>query len=212
MTSLLAVLMVSPIYAQSKWAPTAIRLGTDISNWGFTLFDSNRTIYEFHADADFDKYFLVADYGIAERTRMSDNFTYNYAGSYFRIGPDVNLMKPDNFETVIFLGFRFARSSFNNDISFPNPGAFGAGQIIQTNNNLTATWLELVTGIKVKVWKNLFMGYTGRLKFSKSITATENLVPFEIPGLGRAAENSNWGFNYHIFYQIRFREKLKPAN
>ena len=66
--SIFWVIAAIPVYvmAQSKYLPSAIRIGTDLTKLGQTLIDEEKTFYEFHADIDVHKYFLVFDYGTEE--------------------------------------------------------------------------------------------------------------------------------------------------
>ena len=60
----------------------------------------------------------------------------------------------------------------------------------------------------VKVWKQLFLGWAGRIKFARKVkSVNSSFDTYYIPGYGKAEYDSRWGFNFQIFYRIPFREK-----
>jgi hypothetical protein len=70
---------------------------------------------------------------------------------------DANLLKKDPEKNMVFMGFRYGRSSFQESttLTISDP-YFGSSQ--QTlNNTATAGWGELVGGLRVKVWKGFWM-------------------------------------------------------
>ena len=71
-----------------------------------------------------------------------------------------------------------------------------------------ASWAEMTVGTKIKLWKGLFMGFTIRYKFLKSIKFTD-LQPNYIPGFGenRLDDNDQFGFSYYLAWRFGFRKK-----
>jgi hypothetical protein len=73
---------------------------------------------------------------------------------------------------------------------------------------MSANWYEANFGMKIRVWKDLYLGWAGRIKFAKKVSANDtSFDTYYIPGYGLADSDSRWGFNYQIFYRIPFREK-----
>ena len=64
-----------------------------------------------------------------------------------------------------------------------------------SNSSLTTNWGELVTGLKVKIWKVLWLGYTARFRFGADNFERNELIPHYIPGYGRADKTVSWAFN-----------------
>jgi len=209
----IALLSISVIAQEMRYVPTGIRIGTDLSLLGISAFSSNRSGYEINGDIDFDKFFLVWDIGHEYRDRISPLFHYNSEGDYFRIGLDVNLINPHKNQNnnVMFLGFRIAKAFYDDRVSFSIiDNNYGVVDPFRRNFELVANWLELTAGIKVRMWRNLYLGYTGRLKFSKDLKGDESLRPFDIPGYGKSGERSLFGINYYITYLIRWKDKPLP--
>jgi len=200
------------VMAQSKYLPSAIRIGTDLTKLGQTLIDEERIFYEFHADIDVHKYFLVFDYGTAESTRLEEEFTYFNEGSYFRYGIDHNFMYGNKDQNVLSFGIRYAETRFNDQLNyFIANEVWGENNLASSNDEMKGRWYEITGSLKARVWKQLYLGYTVRFKFAFKINGVDNYEPFSAPGFGRADGPNNVGLNYHIFYRIPFRKKeMKP--
>ena len=202
----------SSLMAQSKYLPSAIRIGTDLTKLGQTLIDEEKTVYEFHADIDVHKYFLVFDYGTEESTRLEEEFTYFNEGSYFRYGIDHNFKHHNKDPNVLAFGIRYAETRFNDQLDyFVGNEVWGDNNLASSNKEMKGTWFEITGSLKARIWKQLYLGYTVRFKFAFNIDGVDNYEPFSAPGFGRADGPTNIGLNYHIFYRIPFRKKeVKP--
>jgi hypothetical protein len=204
--SLLLGMTMMQVNAQSLVWPSAVRAGFDVSRLGISLVDPNRTQYEFTADIDIYKYFLTFDYG-HWKTDSLDGI-YNMDGNYLRAGIDYNFLYSDPDNHVIFFGLRYCRSNFNEEFNFPiNDPYYGSHVAHRVETGNSANWMEVNAGIKVHVWKELYMGWTGRLKFGLKLHSPGDFESYEIPGYGTTTKNSNWGLNYILYYRIPFRNK-----
>jgi hypothetical protein len=191
--------------------PTGLRIGTDliagIKGYRSSRFDG----WEFNGDVDFYRYYLALDYGHWSKMEPLNNGFYHNDGTYWRLGADVSFLKKDPDRNMFFLGLRYAHSSFSDDVSYlstiPN---FGIIQKDVANDNLTASWIEITSGLRVKIWKFFWMGYTARIKLSPKIHGEGELKSFDIPGYGLAGAKNYWGFNYQLFFRIPIRKQLKP--
>jgi hypothetical protein len=188
--------------------PTGVRIGTDLIMIGKTLFDSPLTGWEVNADVDFGRFYLALDYGSWSRKDSLDNGYYENDGRYLRVGVDVNFLLKDPDRNMVFLGFRYGRSSFDEQLTYLTTlDDFGDIETTVSNLNATAGWLELTGGLRVKIWKALWMGYTARLKFAPRVQGEEALKTYDIPGYGKTSKSTYWGFNYQIFLRIPFKKE-----
>jgi hypothetical protein len=188
--------------------PTGVRVGTDLIAIVRSHSDKTFAGWEFNGDVDFYRYYLAVDYGHWGRTYASDTSNYSNSGNYFRIGVDVNFLKKDPDRNMFFIGFRYARSSFNENLSVVSSDpVWGSLNGDFSNSNVPAQWMELTTGLRVKVWKIIWLGYTARLKFGLSTGDTPEMLPHDVPGYGRAQEDSYWGFNYQILIRLPVRKQ-----
>lgn len=195
---------------KGKFLPTSIRVGTDLISLTKTFLKEDFEQYAFTADVDFNRYYFNVEYGSLRRRSVSsfNNLnTYEVSGSYFRFGPDVNFLKKDPEKNALFFGARYARSSFSDELSYSPGMIFNNEQnILLANNKLSASWLEMLVGLKVRLTDILWLGYTARFKLGVSNFEDLTLIPNEIPGYGRADKNSYWGFNYWIIVRIPFKK------
>ena len=208
--ALLLIAMSPSVQAQKGTVmPSAVRLGTDLGYIGVSLFDPEKRLFEISADLDVYKFFLTADYGTASWSFSQEDFEYDNSGSYFKAGVDYNLLARDPELNVIYFGVKYATSHFNESLNYSVADPWYYDYSKHTNkSDVGASWIEANFGMKVRVWKQLYLGWAGRIKFARKIRADGSaLNTYYIPGYGNAESESRWGFNYQIFYRIPFREK-----
>jgi hypothetical protein len=217
-------LFTYPSFGQtpSRFKPSGVRIGTDLLGIGYSIADKKQFRYEFNGDIDIHKYFLTLDYGFARYNRQDSMITnhslitYQNDGHYFRIGADINLLKPDEFGNIVFLGIRYGRSFFNDALQFTpaKDNYYGLiDKVKASNNGVGAQWGEVVFGVKIQLIKQFYLGFTGRYKMGLSQSGAGELSPTLVPGFGNASKSSTFGFNYQLFYLIKWREKplfIKP--
>lgn len=190
-----------------KYLPTGLRLGTDLISIIKSQSGNKFNGWEINADIDFYRYYLAFDYGSWARNEELLNGTYQNDGTYFRIGTDINFLLKDPDRNMFFLGFRYGQSNFNETVNytFTDP-YFGDFQNSVTTSGITGRWGEITAGLRVKIWKGFWMGYTARLKFAPGTSSTPGVIPYDIPGYGRAEKSTYWGLNYQVFWRIPFRK------
>ena len=194
-----------------SYAPTGVRIGTDLISIGKSQFDPKFKGWEVNADIDFYRYYLAVDYGYWAKHLDIKNGTYENSGNYFRVGADVNFLLKDPDRNMFFMGYRYGQSNFDhssNHIKYfvvdPQYG-FSSSDI-----GVSAHWMELTAGLRVKIWKMIWMGYTARFKFAPRAKGYSEMQPFDIPGYGLFEKKIYWGFNYQIFFKIPVRKQEKP--
>lgn len=195
---------------RNLYMPTGLRIGTDlitgIKGYRNVTFDG----WEVNADVDFNRYHLAMDYGRWAQAANLPNGWYDNDGKYVRFGIDMNMLRKDPDRNMFFLGFRYAHASFSDSAAYTiSDHQYGDLQKNMVNTNLTANWAEITTGLRVKIWKYFWMGYTIRLKVAPSVQGNKELQTFDIPGYGVSARTAYWGFNYQIFFKIPFRKEPK---
>ena len=195
--------------ARNRFTPSGLRLGTDlitlIKSQAGNRFDG----WEVNADVDFYRYYLTLDYGAWAKNLSLKNGNYQNDGNYWRLGVDVNFLLKDPDRNMFFMGIRYAGTTYNESLQYQYTDTnFGTVTQQLTNVDRTAQWSELVTGLRVKVWKELWMGYTGRLKFSLSQKGPKAFDSYDIPGYGTLAKDVYWGFNYQVFWRFAWKKNL----
>lgn len=223
-SSILLLLIVVLAPAQSKkdaatdslrklhW-PTGIRIGTDMIAIGKSIFNSPLESWEVNADVDFGRYYLALDYGNWSRTETLFNGDYKNEGAYWRVGVDINFLLKDPDKNMVFIGFRYGQAMYDEylNYSFTTTG-FGDQQRDLSNADARGSWGEMTAGLRVKIWKELWMGYTARMKFLPGTRGIGSLETYDLPGYGIASDNVYWGFNYQLFWRIPFKTQKQIVN
>ncbi len=197
-----------------KYAPSAVKIGIDPGTLGYMLLSEKRGFLEFEGDIDIDRFFLVANYGTSTYKLDEPTYEYENNGSYLKFGADINFMHKDPHMNVAFFGLRYASSSFTDKLSYDTKGEihtdtqWPSTRETVSNDNAKANWYEMVSGIKIRVVKQLYMGFTIRFKFMMKVKQIDNLRPYYIPGYGNNINPSTFGFNYYVSYRLPFRKKI----
>jgi hypothetical protein len=196
----------------------SVQLGADVFNMGRGLLQNGKQHYEFYAALEVSQWMLTVDYGqvkfpeLIELTQSSEpdligTKAYNYQsqGSFFRFGLDKNLLK--NSPHAFFVGGRYGLANFSEEVSYDyHSEVFGAYSKKSFNESVSGSWLELVSGLKVQLFKPLMMGYTVRLKFRAKTGGGESMATYHIPGYGKVGSSAQASFHYYLIFRIPFKD------
>lgn len=189
--------------------PTGIRFGTDVLSLIRNPVDDSFSGWEFSADVDFFRYYLVAETGHWQRNFSTDTEAYSNRGTYWRAGVDINFLKKDPERNMFFIGARYASGVFTENLTFALNGTWDSGTSTYANIDTKANWVELTGGLRVRVWRVLWLGYTARYKFALSTNEPSNMVPHDVPGYGKTDKKNSWGFNYQVLVRLPFKRETK---
>lgn len=203
-----------PTKPKKDFTPTGIRIGTDLIDLGKTFSGKTFQGWEVNGDVDLANYYLTADIGAWARDLLIPNGEYKNGGNYFRFGVDINLLGKDPDKNMLFFGVRYGRSMFHESLVYQDTSnhiIFGEPIRNVSSSNVTGGWGEITTGLRVKVWKGLWMGYTARFKFAPGTKGNSpSLSPYDMPGYGTVSNKPWWGFNYQLFWRFNWK-KDKPV-
>lgn len=183
--------------------------------------------YELNTSIDLARWLVEGDYGWSnvqwtgqnEETEAGTKSTYTSKGQYFRIGFNYNLLSRTSDNNQAFLGFRYARSFFGDHLvsratyyldargrtRLINERGRDIPHIDSRQEKIVAYWLEVVCGIKVRVWRLLYAGCTLRRKFGLRYNSkrTDSHIPYDIPGWGLNDRKKNpIDFNFYLAIRI----------
>ena len=112
---------------------------------------------------------------------------------------------------------RYASSYFSDQLVFEDDNYwYGNRTATLSNDALSAQWVEILLNLKVRIWKNLFLGSIVRIETLKNLSDTGHLVPYDVPGWcrnrksGTDLKTTNMGFSYYVIWNLAFREKEIP--
>jgi hypothetical protein len=194
-----------------------LRIGADLSKIARTIYDSHYQGLELVGDFRLNKkYFLAAELGNENKTTDDDQINFTTKGSYFKVGFDYNAHENWlDLENIISVGLRYGLSSFSQEVnsyeiynSNPYFGEIPDEQSGQQYNALSAQWIEVVAGVKTRVFDNFFVGFSlraNRLVSNQKPGGFDNLY---IPGFNRTYDGDfGVGFNYTVTYFIPIYKK-----
>lgn len=188
---------------KNKYVPIGVRIGTDVISIVKSRVQDNFNGWEINGEIDFNRYYLALEYGNWGRNLNSDSAAYTNDGKFWRVGVDVNFLKKDPDRNMFFIGGRYGRSTFSENMTLTSFDPIWGTLVSNYNNqDINARWLELTAGLHVKIWKILWLGYTGRFKFALKTHATTEMLPYDVPGFGTTDKDTTWGFNYYVMVRI----------
>lgn len=199
-----------------------VRVGVDLYKLSRGFYDSNYKGIELVGDYRLTKnYYAAAEIGSENKTTEDDRLNTTAKGTYLKVGFDYNGYENWlDMENIISIGLRGGFSTFNQELNSYktyNPYPYWGELPWQTSgrkySGLTAGWIEVVAGLKVKVYNNIFVGFSLRMNTllfdKKPSNDFENLY---IPGFNRTyAGNFGAGFNYTVTYFVPlYKKTVKP--
>ena len=196
-----------------------IRFGFDVFKPIKSSSEGDNLNYEIVGDLQItDNLYLAAEYGLIDRLIEDENINFNSNGSFLRFGFDYNMFKNwVGMDNAIFIGLRYGSSNFSNKIvsyNVRNSDAYFSNFVdnnYQTidHSNLNGSWLEIVAGVKVETFNNVYLGFSLRLNKLLSTQKPENFDNLYIPGFNKVTDDNTFGsgFNYTLTYSIPLRKK-----
>ncbi len=196
-----------------------LRVGVDLSKPLRTLVQDDYSGLELLGDYRIYKnYYLAAELGNEQLDLRENNLSVSSKGSYIKLGADYNAYENwEGMENVIFLGLRYGFSTFSQTLesySIATQTPYFSGNIIDTpqeTKGLTASWVELIVGIKVELFQNLYLGGNVQLKRQVTETTPSNIDNLSIPGFGKTNDFSQFGvgYSYNVSYLIPLYKRAK---
>lgn len=202
-----------PVCGQSgKFIPKSVSAGFEVGNFLYSRIIEEVDFREFTGDVVINHFLLAADYGYARFTHNEQFHSYSAEGNYFRAGIDYNFIKKKNSPNVIFAGIRYGSAKFDEHVSYSSVNGIVNSNIWPeimsniTKENVSGKWFELVSGIKVDIFKGIMLGFTARYKFLSSVKSQGTFANYYLPGYGKRiqGQGSNWGISYYLGYRLSF--------
>ncbi len=186
------------------WDPLMRLFGQEYGTIGFSaeLNMHNRYIGVFEAGL-----------GQAETTPADNNYTYHSAmAPYFKIGLNYNFFYNSNPAYQLFAGVRYGFSPFSwtlRDVRSVGDYWGEPSQMDFPTVNTTAGYLEFLIGLRVRIWKNISVGWTARFHSVIHRSATEYGKAWYVPGYGTSG--SPLSASLSVFYTIPLHGRSDKA-
>lgn len=194
-----------------KFTLNSVRIDIDISPVITTFLNRGDIFsYETALQVEINKSFYpVFETGMAGAKKLTPSgITFQGNALFYRLGMDFNLIKSkannSMSNNLFLLGVRLGYTYFNYDmlnISYQNE-YWKAGLQKDIRNKSSNLWFEITAGIRVEIFKNLYIGWTARIKNMLIPTSPGKYKPWYVPGYGIYHDESTWGFNYLIGYKF----------
>ncbi len=160
-----------------------------------------------------NRYIPVVEVGLgnASSTPSNQNYTYHVGVSpYFRIGANYNFLYNSNPDYQFVAGLRFGWTRFDyqlRNVSISDP-YWGQDQIVDfPTQTSSVTYLNVIFGLRVKIWKPISMGWNVRFRTILHETDQLDGKPWYIPGYGSRKGIITGSFS--VFYTFSLAGKKK---
>lgn len=154
-----------------------------------------------------DQYFPIVELGYGHANHDYDDVTkikYSTAAPYFRVGVDVNVMKKKHTGNRIFVGLRYAFTSYKVDLySEPVEDPVWKWKTAYdiTGEQCSMHWGEAVFGLDAKVLGPLHLGWSVRYRFRLSHNDGVMGNTWYVPGYGKQ-DTSSLGATFNVIFDI----------
>lgn len=188
------------------------RIGVDIARIATNFIYTDKKGYEMQFDYLLrGNNYLVFETGFGKNIVDYSNLKYDNNGVFLKIGIDKNvidILNNRDFD-IFFIGIRYGVGVGKRDsATFSTPSYFGPPSEGGTPaENYFIHWGELTLGLKVEIFKQVFVGWNARIKFLFNAGAFQEIAPSYVPGYGAGDKPVVAGGNFYISYGIRWGGK-----
>ena len=196
-----------------------LRLGFDLLKPIISSSEGDNLNYEIVGDLQLtDNIYLAGEYGLVDKLIEDENINFNSNGNFLRFGFDYNMFKNwIGMDNSIYLGLRYATSKFSSkiiDYEVRNKDSYFSNVVsneYQTieYSNLSGNWIEILIGLKVETFENIYFGLSLRLNKLISDNKPDNFNNLYIPGFNKVTDENTFGsgFNYTLTYSIPLKKR-----
>ena len=199
-----------------------LRLGIDIFKPVRSFLSDTYTGLEINGDYRLTKRaYLAGELGTEEQTTTTNYLDVTAKGSYFKAGLDYNFYRNWlDMENMMYGGIRVGVSSFSQTLNsytiyttdqyYDDPYTINESQEF---SGLSALWAELIIGMKVEVFNNIYVGVNAQLKGRITEDQPNNFGNLHIPGFNKVFDSGRFGvgFGYNISYLLPIYNKQKKV-
>lgn len=154
-----------------------------------------------------DKYFPVFELGYGTANHEDDPVThvaYKTSAPYGKVGMDFNIMKNKHDIYRVYIGARYAFTTFKYDVASPvlTDPVWKDPAAIQLNNvSASYHWAELLFAVDAKIWSPLHLGWSVRYRRRLAHDDGESGNVWYVPGFGKTG-NSRLGGTFNIIINL----------
>lgn len=195
-----------------------LKFGWDLSNLLIGAISPKRTGLDFSVDYTLkENLYGIGEFGQNYYEEASSMLNYISKGKYFRVGIDYDLRKDnkDLSRDMFYIGARYGFSVFDQTLENYQITSGYWPSVLEENIQFAnqAHWIEAMSGFKVEILKNIYLGLGFRVKLLLFQTGDPNAKPAPfIPGYGKNSGTLVVGFNYNVYYNLPMNYTKKSSN
>ncbi len=194
----------------------ALDLGVDVWDPLMRAFGQKYGLFSVSAGLSLHNRFRpILEIGLGNASYTPDDGNFTYKGKvapYFKLGVDYNILYKSDPTYEAFCGVRFGLTPFSYEITDVMMDSGYWNEETRFNipsQSVTASYMELVLGIKVKVWRDMALGWTVKYHSLFSDGKPSYGKPWYIPGFG--TRGSNWAGAFSVYYTIPLNKPKVPV-
>lgn len=190
----------------------AAAVGVDIWDPVMRIFGQHYGLVEFSGELNLhNRYIPVVEVGLGQSSYTPDDNNYTYkvpVTPYFRIGCNYNFIYNSNPDYMAFAGLRLGWSHFRyevNDVHLSSDYWHESTTFNLPRQSSDVTYMQLLFGIRVKVFGPVSMGWCIRYKAMLKESKDSYGRPWYIPGYG--SRNGAITGSFSITYTLPLKKK-----
>lgn len=154
-----------------------------------------------------DRFYPIVEigYGSADNEDDATGIRYKASAPYGRIGCDFNMLRDKHDIYRLYVGARYAYTSFSYDLSHPSPlvdPTWGGNAAYEVKDvDCHYHWLEAVAGVQALIFKPVSLGWTVRYRARINQGFNDPGEPWYVPGFGKRGK-SRIGFTFNLIVKI----------
>lgn len=186
-------------------------MSVGVNIWDAAMLIAGQSYASFDASLSFsilNWVFPTVEMGVGyanNHSNQSDLIYKTKPSPYFKIGFDYNFLYKSSPDYAAGLGIRFGMSPVKyeiTDISLDSDYWRQHAQFAILNQSSAPFYGEALAWVKVKIWKQLSMGWSVRYHFKMKMPDGSNSVPWFVPGYGTSSTALRATFSiYYTFGQ-----------
>lgn len=154
-----------------------------------------------------DQYFPIVELGVGKANHVDDevtHITYKTSAPYFRVGVDVNIAKNKHANNRIYVGVRYAYTSYKVDVNrspFEDPVWKNTTYYDVSDVACSQHWAEVLFGIDAQLVGPLHLGWS--VRYRNRLSNDDGIIgkTWYVPGYG-IQDTSNLGATFNVSIDI----------
>lgn len=158
-----------------------------------------------------NEYYAVLEGGWGSSTVNYPDLKYTTTNYFARAGFNKSVLYRESEKDwdMMFIGLRLAGGTLSRSAASYTivDTVWGNATGLSPQKSFPVFWVEITTGTRVELARNLMAGWNIRGKFMMNGRSFSDLAPLHIAGFGRGDKNSSFDFNLYLVYALRWDRK-----